>query len=252
MKKILLTGAFLLPVITVLFLLYPVLFPDREPAPNTLTEQETQEGWRLLFDGKSTANWHTYGGSGTGPAWTVIGGALHLFVPERAGNKSKGGGDLVTDEEIKGDFEFKADWKVGHLSNSGIFFFVTEDPVYKEIYHSGMELQVFDDSILEGVEEKNSHRAGDLFGLANAAGNYVLPRGQWNKVHVIHKNGRFKVFMNGNQIHDLDLRSEEWKKAVAGSGLKTAPISTGRFTGRIGLQDWGSSVSYRNIKLRTL
>ena len=252
MKKVLYASLFLLPVVVVVGLLKPVFFSEKEAQPNTLSEQEIEEGWRLLFDGKTTEHWHTYGGKEVGPAWKAIGGELLLFVPERAGNKAPGGGDLVTNEEIEGDFELKIDWKVGHLSNSGIFFFVTEDPSYKEIYHSGMELQVFDDSILEGVEEGNSHRAGDIFGLASVTGNPVLPRGQWNQLHVIHQDGKFRVFMNGTQIHDLDFHSPEWKKAVAGSGLKSARISKGQFKGRIGLQDWGSSVSYRNIKIKTL
>lgn len=252
MKKTLFTAAVLLPIIIVLVLLKPIIFPDKPSAPNTLSEQEKKEGWKLLFDGKSAENWHTYGGKGIGPSWQVVGDALHLYVPEKAGNKTPGGGDIVTDEEIQGDFEFKIDWKVGKLSNSGIFFFVTEDTAYKEIYHTGIELQVFDDKILEGVEEENNHRAGDLFGLASAGGNPVLPAGQWNQVHVIHQEGKFKVFMNGTQIHDLDLKSPEWKKAVAASGLHSAPISKGLFKGRIGLQDWGSSVSYRNIKIRNL
>ena len=252
MKKVLYVSLVLVPVLLAFFLLKPVFFTEKESQPNTLSEQEMQEGWKLLFDGKTTQNWHTYGGKEVGPAWRVIGDELLLFVPERAGNKAPGGGDLVTDEEFEGDFEFKIDWKVSRLSNSGIFFFVTEDTAYKEIYHTGMELQVFDDTILEGVEEENSHRAGDLFSLASVTGNPVLPVGQWNQVHVIHRNRKFQVFMNGEQIHDLDLNSAEWKKAVAGSKLSTAPISQGKFTGRIGLQDWGSSVSYRNIKIREL
>ena len=121
MKKMLFAAAVLIPIIIMLALLRPIFFPDKKPAANTLSAEEEEEGWQLLFDGKSTDNWHTYGGEGVGPAWRVIGGTLHLYVPERAGNKVQGGGDIVTDQEIEGDFEFKIDWNVGHLSNSGFF-----------------------------------------------------------------------------------------------------------------------------------
>ncbi|WP_040397221.1 3-keto-disaccharide hydrolase [Cesiribacter andamanensis] len=227
--------------------------PDRTLRHNTLSEQEQQEGWELLFDGQSLQGWHNYGKEGVGPAWRADSGALHLYVAQRAGNKVPGGGDLVTDRVLEGDFELKIDWRVGPLSNSGIFFFVEEDTAqYPEIYHSGMELQIFDDAIYKGVEEENAHRAGDLFGLESAGGNTVRPVGEWNQVHVLHKGGFFRVYMNGVMIHNLDLNSPDWQAAIAGSGLKQAPISRGHYRGRLGLQDWGSEVWYRNIKLREL
>jgi hypothetical protein len=223
------------------------------PVHNRLSQQEQEEGWELLFDGERTSGWHNYGKEGVGPAWRAEEGTLHLYVAQRAGNKTPGGGDLVTDRVVEGDFELKIDWRVSPLANSGIFFFVTEDTTaYPEIYHSGMELQIFDDAIYAGVEEENAHRAGDLFGLESAGGNTVRPVGEWNQVHVVHQQGFFKVYMNGVMIHNIDLNSPDWQAAVAGSGLKAAPISRGQYSGRLGLQDWGSEVWYRNIKLRTL
>lgn len=252
MKKLLYVLIGLIIVTVVVVFLKTSSFSSAATGPNTLSEQEEQEGWQLLFDGETTRNWHNYGKEGVGPAWRIDSGALYLHVPQRAGNKTPGGGDLVTDRVFEGDFELQIDWKVNRLSNSGIFFFVTEDSAYKEIYHSGMELQIFDDDIYKGVEEENNHRAGDIFGLASAGGNYVLPVGQWNRVRVVHQNGFFKVYMNGTMIHNIDLNSSEWQQAVAGSGLKAAPISQGQYKGRIGLQDWGSEVWYRNIKIRQL
>lgn len=223
------------------------------PGHNKLSQQEQEEGWALLFDGESLQGWHNYGKEGVGPAWRAEEGTLHLYVPQRAGNKTPGGGDLLSDAEVPGDFELKIDWRVSPLANSGIFFFVVEDTAaYPQIYHSGMELQIFDDAIYEGVEEENAHRAGDLFGLESAGGNTVRPVGEWNEVHVVHQQGFFKVYMNGVMIHNIDLNSPDWKAAVAGSGLKEAPISRGQYSGRLGLQDWGSEVWYRNIKLRRL
>ena len=218
---------------------------------NTLSAQEKKEGWKLLFNGKNVDGWHTYGGKDVGTAWKIEQGALKLDVPNRIGNKAPNGGDLVTDALFTGDFEFKAEWKVERFTNSGIFFFVQEAPQYKNIFDTGLELQVLDDAIYEGAAE-NKHRAGDFFSVANARVREVEPVGGWNKVHVTMKNNKLTVSLNGYSIQEHDLTGADWKQRVVTSKLKDAPISKGRFTGHIGLQDWGSSVWFRNVKIRPL
>ncbi|GAB3560602.1 3-keto-disaccharide hydrolase [Spirosoma fluminis] len=220
-------------------------------ALNTLSAQEKKEGWTLLFNGRNTAGWHTYGNKGVGAAWRIDQGALQLYVPQRAGNKAVNGGDLVTDAAFSGDFEFKVEWKVERLTNSGIFFFVQEAPEYKNIFNTGLELQVLDDAIYEGANE-NTHRAGDFFSVANARVRELNPVGSWNQVHFKLKNNKLTVTLNGFSIQEHDLNSADWKKRITASKLNNAPISKGQFTGRIGLQDWGSSVWFRNIKIRKL
>jgi len=219
---------------------------------NTLTDQEKKEGWKLLFDGKTLNGWHNYGTKGVGPAWQIDNGTIHLNSPNRSGNKTPGGGDLVTDATFTGDYEFKIEWKVSRLANSGIFFFVTESPAYKEIYHTGLELQVLDNAIYAEAKEDNKRRAGDLFGVVSTGIMEVNPVGEWNQIRVVHQKGQFSVWMNGYQIHNIRLNSAEWKNSLANSILKDAPVGKGKYDGRIGLQDWGSTVWYRNVKIRPL
>lgn len=218
---------------------------------NTLSAQEKKAGWTLLFNGRNTAGWHTYGGKGVGSAWRIEGDALKLDVPNRAGNKAPNGGDLVTDASFTGNFEFRADWKVERFTNSGIFFFVQEAPAYKNSYDTGLELQVLDDAIYAGAAE-NTHRAGDFFGVANARVRELNPVGQWNQVVFTLNYPTLTVSLNGYTIQEHDLTSADWKRRIAASKLAGAPIGKGQFTGRIGLQDWGSSVWFRNVKIRRL
>lgn len=218
---------------------------------NTLSAQEKKDGWRLLFNGRDLSNWHKYGGKGVGSSWQIDDGTLKLNVPNRIGNKAPDGGDLVTNEVFTGDFEFKADWKVERFTNSGIFFFVQESPAYKNIFDTGLELQVLDDAIYEGANE-NTHRAGDFFSVANARVRELNPVGQWNQVRFVLKGNTLDVSLNGFSIQEHELNSDDWKKRVAASKLSKAPLSKGQFTGHIGLQDWGSTVWFRNIKIRRL
>lgn len=218
---------------------------------NTLSAQEKKEGWKLLFNGRDVSGWHTYGAKGVGSAWRIDQGALKLDVPVRAGNKAVNGGDLVTDEAFTGDFEFRTEWKVERFTNSGIFFFVQEEPQYKNIFNTGLELQVLDDAIYEGASE-NTHRAGDFFSVANARVRELNPVGAWNQVVFTLKKHKLTVTLNGYAIQEHDLDSADWKQRVKTSKLNAAPLSKGQFTGHIGLQDWGSSVWFRNVKVRKL
>ncbi|PWJ59275.1 uncharacterized protein DUF1080 [Dyadobacter jejuensis] len=219
--------------------------------PNKLSNSEVAEGWKLLFNGSSLKGWHVYGGGVPGKDWQVETGALKLSVPVRAGNKAPNGGDLVTDQIIKGDFEFKAEWKVEKYTNSGIFFFVKEEKRYPKVYTTGLELQVLDDQIYDGAKE-NTHRAGDFFSVANARLREINPVGEWNSIHFILKNDKLTVYQNGFMIQEHRLSSPEWKQKMANSKINQAPIAKGDFTGRIGLQDWGSTVWFRNIKWKPI
>ena len=218
---------------------------------NALSSQEKKQGWELLFNGKDVSGWHTYGSKGVGTAWKVEGDALKLDVPNRAGNKAPNGGDIVSNVFVSGDFEFKADWKVSPLANSGIFFFVKEAEQYKNMHNTGLELQVLDDKIYEGAAE-NKHRAGDFFGVANARLREINPVGEWNQVHVVFRKNKLTITLNGFVVQEHDLSSVDWKQRITNSPLKNAPIAQNQLTGVIGLQDWGSTVWYRNVKLRKL
>jgi hypothetical protein len=169
-------------------------------------------------------------------------------VPE---TKPKTGAIWPPIRRLKAISNSKSDFKVERFTNSGIFFFVTEAPEYREIYHTGLELQVLDNAIYEGAPE-NKHRAGDFFSVANARIREPKAVGEWNQIHFKLKGKVLSVYMNGYLIQEHNVESADWKKRMAESNLKTAPISKGQLTGRIGLQDWGSTVWYRNIKIRTL
>src|SRR5690606_6165046 len=66
---------------------------------NELSKKEQTQGWKLLFDGKSTAGWHNYLKSNIS-GWKVADGVL--FTDGK-------NGDIVTDEEFS-NFELIADW----------------------------------------------------------------------------------------------------------------------------------------------
>ncbi len=44
--------------------------------PNMLTQKEKNNGWVLLFDGKTTNGWHTYNKNLVSKNWKVVDGTL--------------------------------------------------------------------------------------------------------------------------------------------------------------------------------
>jgi len=84
----------------------------KEPPPNTLTEKEKADGWRLLFDGQSTKGWRGYRKKETPAGWQARDSALA---------RADKAGDLITTDTFD-NFELLMDWKISHGGNSGIFY----------------------------------------------------------------------------------------------------------------------------------
>ncbi|HZI52784.1 MAG TPA: DUF1080 domain-containing protein [Chitinophagaceae bacterium] len=212
---------------------------------NTLTEDEKKEGWQLLFDGVSTSGWHKYGNSPVGAAWKVTEGTLFLDPAEKAG------GDIVTDNEYD-NFELSLEWKVDTSGNSGIIFYIHEDSSkYEWSWNTGLEMQVLDNN---GHPDAKiiKHRAGDLYDLISCSKETVKPALEWNKAGIKSVNGKLDLFLNGENVVSTTLWDDNWKKLVAGSKFKTMPDFGTYKKGKIGLQDHGNKVWFRNIRIKKL
>jgi 3-keto-disaccharide hydrolase len=214
---------------------------------NSLSPAESRDGWKSLFDGKTTQGWHSYGKMSASPEWEVQDGALHL-------NKSKSNGengDLVTDAAYD-NFDLKLEWKISPKGNSGIIFYVNDDATkYEEPYFTGLEMQVLDN---EGHPDGkiHKHRAGDLYDLIACSKETVKPVGEWNEAEIRSKNGELKLFLNGVNVVTTTLWDDNWKTMVAGSKFKQWPDFGTFKSGKIDLQDHGNEVWYRNIKIKSL
>ncbi|AOM77118.1 3-keto-disaccharide hydrolase [Pedobacter steynii] len=211
------------------------------------TAQSGKKGFTKLFDGKSTAGWHTYGQTTAGSKWQVEDGTLH-FVPKSG---REGGGDLVTDKEYS-NFHLKIDWKVAPKANSGIIFYINEDKAkYSNTYSTGLEMQVLDnDGHPDGKITK--HRSGDLYDLIKSSSEPVKPVGEWNTAEIISKNGKLELKLNGVKIVSTTLWDDQFKALIAGSKFANWEGFATFKSGKIALQDHGNEVWYRNILIKEL
>ncbi|HEX6889250.1 MAG TPA: DUF1080 domain-containing protein [Chryseolinea sp.] len=212
---------------------------------NTLNEKEIKDGWKLLFDGKSTAGWRTFNATMAGPGWKVQNGELYLDKTVKEGR-----GDILTDAEYE-DYEFSIDWKIDACGNSGIIFNVVEDPKYSATYVTGPEMQVLDNSCHPDAKIIK-HRAGDLYDLISSSKETVKPAGEWNHAMIRSKDGKMEFWLNGTKAVEFTMHDSKWDQMVAGSKFKTMPDFGKSSKGRIALQDHGDNVWFRNIKIREL
>ena len=204
-----------------------------------------------MFDGKTTKGWHTYGKDSVGGAWKAQDGTLHLDASKKRDWQTKNGGDIVSDQEYE-NFDFKVEWKISRAGNSGIMFYVKEDPAkYQYAWYTGPECQVADND--ENEDGKLiKHQAGDLYDLMSISKKVVKPAGQWNKVEIVANNGKLDITINNEHVLSTTLWDDAWKKLVAGSKFKEWPDFGTFKTGRIALQDHGADVWFRNIEIKKL
>jgi hypothetical protein len=219
--------------------------PGKKLGQNQLSDEQKQNGWQLLFDGKTTKGWHKYGAPGIGTAWRVANGALYLDTTD------KNGGDIVTDQEFE-NFDLKVEWKISKAGNSGIMFYVQENQKYDWPWETGPEMQVLD-NIYANDNKKENHLAGSLYDLAGTADrSKPRPVGEWNKAEIVCDKGKLNLFLNDIPVVSTTLWDDNWKTMIANSKFKAMP-GFGIFkNGRIALQDHGYMVSYRNVMIKEL
>jgi hypothetical protein len=218
-----------------------------------MTQFVSAQKWESLFDGKTTNGWHTYGKDKVGEAWKAVDGNLILDPSQKDGWQIKGGGDIITNESF-GDFHLQLEWKISKDGNSGIIFFVQDEPKkYDYIWYTGPEMQVLDnDGHSDGKIKK--HRAGNLYDLIEGKEGVVKAVGEWNTVDIINKKGTLTLKLNGIVTVETKLGDDNWKELIKGSkfGTKKTPDFGTVFTGHIGLQDHGNEVAFRNIRIQRL
>lgn len=221
--------------------LYSELY--KNSAPNTLTDNEKKDGWQLLFDGKTTNGWHGYNMKIFPDCWAIEEGSFTM--------NSQGGGedqDIITNKKYR-SFAFSIDYKLTKAANSGIIFQVAEDPKYKFPYETGPEFQVIDHEGWPGKLE-DWQVNGANYAMYTPMVKPYKPVGEWNHLLLVVDGDIVTQILNGEVVVEYVKNSEEWKK-LRNSGKWSDYPDWGMYDeGYISLQNHGTKVWYRNIKLK--
>lgn len=213
--------------------------PTAAAADNELTPAEKAAGWRLLFDGQTVNGWKTSRGE---PSKTG--------VEQGALNPHGCGAYMLIHEEQFADFQLAIDFKLSPKCNSGIF--VRTFPLVprpgKDVGFNGIEIAL-DDTMTAGF-----HDTGAIYDLVAPSKNAMHPVGEWNRAVVTCDKNRIAVEINGQLVTEMDL--DQWTRPNQrpdGTEHKfDIAYRDHPRRGFIGLQDHGSAVWFKNIKLRPL
>jgi Domain of Unknown Function (DUF1080) len=210
---------------------------EEPTGPNTLTATERSGGWRLLFDGTTTAGWRGFRQSAVPGGWQAVDGAL-----------TGGGGDLVTVDQFA-NFELALQWQIAVGGNSGIMFRVSE--ATEATHLTGPELQVLDNANHpDGARALSS--AGACYGLYAPSQDVARAAGAWNDTRLVVNGTRVEHWLNVFRIVEYDIGSPDWQSRLEVSPYQSVPTYAREARGHIAVQDHGDRVAYRAIKIRVL
>lgn len=212
---------------------------------NQLTAEEKSNGWKLLFDGRSSRGWRSYQHKPSG-SWLVKEGVLHCIGSQAGTNIMRA--DLITGQQYE-NFDLTVDWKISPGGNSGILYMVSEE--FSGAHLSGPEYQLIDDI---GFPQKleNWQKTGANYAMNPAPEAAPKPVGVWNTTRIIVNKGHVEHWLNGKKIVAYQLWSDTWEKQKASGKWKDAPGYGLSKKGHIALQDHGSEAWFRNIKIKEL
>jgi sugar phosphate isomerase/epimerase len=220
---------------------------------NTLSAKEKEEGWQLLWDGKTTEGWRgakldKFPDKG----WSIQNGALRVHPTN--GAEAANGGDIVTVRKYK-NFILKVDFKITKGANSGIKYFVDPGMNKGEGSAIGCEFQVLDDKLHEDAKKgvKGNRTLGSLYDLIPADRSdprYNFDENSFNTATIIVNGNRVQHLLNGVKLLEYVRNTQEFNALVAYSKYANWPNFGNATEGHILLQDHGDEVFFKNIKIK--
>jgi hypothetical protein len=221
----------------------------KAPRPaNELTAAEKAQGWKLLFDGKTTGGWRGFnkpdfpkGG------WTVQDGWLKNAASTH--QDKFGGGDIVTTDTFD-NFDLRFEWRISQGGNSGVKYLVDETRKGGAIAH---EYQIIDDVRHADAKIGPHRQTAALYDVIPApADKPVKPAGEVNEGRIVVDGNHVEHWLNGRKLIEYELDSAALKAGKEKSKFKDVPGWESKLRGPILLQDHGDEVAFRNIRIREL
>lgn len=254
MKTIFKTGA----VLTALIIFAACNMPETNQI-NQLTKEEKEDGWKLLFDGKSFTGWRGLGRDTVETNhWKVENGMIHKVnnreVQPLPNGEKIDGGDLMTIDTFD-NFELSWEWKIKEAGNSGIKYNVSEK--ISTTYGSGhgalgFEYQILDDGN-EIYKDLNLYQfTGSLYDFYAPKNVSLKPIGEYNQSK-IKLNGNYgEHWLNGIKVLEYEMGTTEFDSLFQASKFAKYKDFEKKRSGHIVITNHTDESWYRNIKIRRI
>lgn len=210
-----------------LFCLTALLFaasPAVAGEVNSLTTQEKEQGFELLFNGKDFDGWKQSGN------WVIEDDAVF--------RADKGGSLVYSERKVPDNFELRFEWKVAPKSNSGLYYRPTQ-----------YEYQILDnDGHSNGTNPRTT--AASVYFCMAPSHDATKPVGEWNTGRIVAKGTVVQHWLNGKKVVDFDYSNPEWAEHVELLKRRGGDLTArGAF---LSLQDHNDPVWFRSLRLREI
>lgn len=218
--------------------------------PNDLSTTEKNQGYELLFDGKTPSQFKSLSGDDfPDKGWKVENGTLQI-IPH-GGDPDKRGGDILTREDFE-HFELKFDFLYMEGANSGIKYRIQD-----AASSVGLEYQILDDeSHHDATKDPTGNRTlASVFDLipAQKESRFVNGVGKWNRGRIVFRpDHQIEHWLNGRKVLEYTLGSSSFKEAQARSSFANVKDFGMSGSSPILIQDFVGEVHFRSLKIKKL
>jgi hypothetical protein len=213
--------------------------------------------WINLFDGSSLDGWRAYNGNQMPPGWKIVDSVL-TFKTEQILEQDydyKGNRDIMYGDEEFENFELYLEWKIPKGGNSGIYYHIKEG--YGGFADMAPEYQLLDD---ENYAEIHDYELKDwqltaadyAMHVPDTTQKVLYPPGQWNSSRIIFTSNNVEHWLNDKKVLSFIPWTEQWYEKRNSGKWDNFPDYGKYKKGYIGLQDHGSNLWFRNIKIKKL
>lgn len=208
-----------------------------------------QEDWQVLFSGDTIKGWRAAKtDSLPDKGWKLQGGLL---------TGSGEGGDIVSTEQY-GNFELEWEWKMlTKGGNSGVKYFVRNYGTNEKNEWLGLEYQILDDEnfswMKDGRMKPGDYRTmASLYEIYPAEKKTYNPVGEWNTSRIVARGNRVEHWLNGEMVVECERGSDDFRERVSKSKFAVHENFGEAAQGHILIQDHGSEMVFRNMRIREL
>lgn len=227
---------------------------------NTLSDKEVNEGWKLLFDGKTFDGWRGMGRDHVqNELWKIEEGTIRKLNSEEVlplpDGKAVEGGDLMTIETFE-NYELYFEWKILKAGNTGLKYNVSEDLSQK--YGSGhsalgFEYQLLDDTdTIYAGKLKSSQYSGSLYDMIPPQNAKTNPVGTFNSSRILIDGNHAEHWLNGLKVLEYEFGSKQLDSLFRLSKYVDYQNFIDKRSGHIILQNHKDDAWFKNIKIREI
>lgn len=233
------------------YMLVLVIISSCSSNKKTEADQDTaaeNSEWITLFDGTSLNGWRAFNGNSLPSNWVIEEGTLKSL-----GTGGDLGGDIVYGTREFSNFQLELEWKISEGGNSGIFYHVVEGEKYNSPYETAPEYQLIDNlKFPEPLEDWQMVGADYAMYPADPSKNVVKPANEWNTTKIMFTEKKVEYWLNGEKVVEFVPWSEDWKSRRNSGKWDVYPDYGIAKSGLIGLQDHGSFIWFKNIRIKEL